>query len=164
MLKIIKTTLGNRGETTKIQLSGTIDETTNFEVLFGQVSQELHVVCRHVTRINSCGIRSWVRYFTKIRNVGTKVVLQECSPALVEIMSLFFNFAFGISVQSVSMPFECVRCKRNYVALLSQANLNTFATQGETLSTQCPHCRGQAKFNGGVELNYIRPILQSQNP
>jgi len=159
MLKAIWENIGNRGAWAEIYLVGEIDETTNFEALLGSVPGDIRINCKKITRINSRGIRSWVHFFTRLRNSGKRVVFHKVSPILVEMMHAFYDFHFGAVVTSVCVPYLCSNCRKEYIGVVSRENIETFAHSESSSHLSCPCCGGEASFNGGDRVNYLRPLL-----
>src|SRR3954471_5079082 len=107
MLKVTKTQNGN---VCSIVLDGVLDEQVDLVELFGPISGELTVNCRKVTRINSSGVRSWVKYFRGLAKSNQKFTLLECSPAIVELLNFTAGEIPKSSVISICLPFFCAAC------------------------------------------------------
>ncbi len=129
-------------------LSGVIDETTQFEHHFGTPKKTITLICKEVTRINSVGVKSWIRYFQSLK--GVTIIFQECSLAIVEQLNSFSNFASGGTIQSIYLPFLCQNCQHDFVALCEKATLE--ARQYRVPSSPCPHCQGRAVFDDTDEF------------
>src|SRR5262249_58920428 len=63
-----------------------------------------------IERINSCGVRDWVNWLTKVEKGGGRVVLVECSPAIVSQINLVNNFTGQGVVKSFFAPYFCPNC------------------------------------------------------
>jgi anti-anti-sigma regulatory factor len=99
-----------------VELNGTIEENVSFEQLIGPVTGALTVKCRGVTRINSVGVKTWIRYFQGLKAQGQSFKFTEVSYSLVEQLNTIANFSCGGEVESLLLPFSCIRCQTEFVA------------------------------------------------
>jgi hypothetical protein len=134
-----------KGNALVVRLSGSIEESVNFEQLIGLPPAELHVNCKDVPRINSVGVKSWIKYFQTVANKGTKLSFQECSTAIVEQINLISNFCCGGQVESIYVPFACTGCKSELVGPFKTEDLKKLNMQVPDL--KCPKCGGTAVFD-----------------
>src|SRR3954452_12657294 len=104
-------------------MAGTIDEYTNFEELIGPPASEFIVNCKEIPRINSVGVKAWIKYFQTCQASGTKLRFTECSTAIVEQVNLISNFTCGGVVESIFVPFSCTSCKTELVGLFKTEDL-----------------------------------------
>jgi hypothetical protein len=159
MLNIIKERVG---DTLSIRLTGSVvGECVNLETLVGTTPKYLRVNCKSVVRLNSNGVRAWVRYFDSLRERGVTVTFTECSPAVVENMSTFFNFSCGAHVESVYVPYHCGGCKRELIGLFSVAELKRSGLRIPGL--KCPSCGMSAEFDDLAD-EYFRFIQREMSP
>jgi len=128
-----------------VRLDGTIEETTNFDQLIGAPSDELHVYCRGVSRINSIGVKSWIKYFQTLASSGVSFKFFECSTAIVEQINLISNFTAGGSVESMYVPFACTNCKTELVGCFRCEDLRKL--QFKIPELKCSKCGGKAVFD-----------------
>lgn len=143
-----------------IHLTGVIDETVDFEKLLGAPSAaEMVVNCSGISRMNSVGVKAWVTYFEKAQRKGAKLVLQECSPIIVEQLNAIMNFACGGKIESVQLGFTCSSCSHAFTALAKIDVLKANGTEIE--DRKCPKCGGDASFDDFPE-EYFR-FLESRD-
>ena len=72
----------HRGDVSYVKLGGVIDEDNQLGDLVDQIPSGTAVIdLGEIERINSCGVRDWVNWLSKLENNGTRSVLVECSPA-----------------------------------------------------------------------------------
>jgi hypothetical protein len=115
MLKVIKE---KNGELLEIHLQGVLNEEFDFQKKIGTVlPRHIRVNCRDITRINSEGVKNWVRFFGWHRMNGTEITFVECSVSFVELLNYVGNFSCGGKIESIYLPFICGSCGREYVAL-----------------------------------------------
>lgn len=112
-----------QGSTLLVKLVGSMEEQVSLDTQIGPVDADLVVNCRGVTRINSVGVKMWMRYFQNLREQGRAFKFTECSPAIVEQLNLISNFACGGEVDSILLPFSCVKCKSDFVANMPTRDL-----------------------------------------
>jgi hypothetical protein len=143
MLNIIKERVG---DTLSIRLTGSlVGECVNLETLIGPTPAVLQVSCKSLVRLNSNGVRAWMRYFEGVRARGTKVVLIECSPAIVEKVNSFRNFTCGAEIVSIYVPYFCTGCKRELTGLFTVEELKRSRARMPELD--CPSCSKKAEFD-----------------
>lgn len=134
-----------KGTALLVRLSGSIEESVNFEQLIGAAPGELIVNTKEVPRINSIGVKSWIKYFQTLQGKGVKLRFIECSTAIVEQVNLISNFVCGGQVESVYVPFSCENCKTELVGLFKTEDLKKLQLQLPEL--KCAKCRGRAVFD-----------------
>lgn len=149
---MIKVTKEQNGNILTIHLSGAIEETVNLDDLIGGVSGELRVDCKEVTRINSVGVKGWIKYFQSLQAKQVAITFFQCSTAIVEQINLISNFTCGGKVESIYVPFACPSCKSELIALFRTSDLNPDALQLPEL--KCTKCAGKAVFDD-IEEEYF---------
>jgi anti-anti-sigma regulatory factor len=128
-----------------IRLSGSIEESANFEKLIGAAPSELVVHSKDVPRINSVGVKAWIRYFQAAQQKGTKLRFIECSTAIVEQINLISNFTCGGTVESIYVPFACEKCRTELIGLFKTEDLRKLAFNLPDL--KCSKCGGRTVFD-----------------
>src|SRR6185503_829319 len=85
-----------RDDVTYVKLGGVIDEDNELTDLIDRIPAGTVVIdLAEIERINSCGVRDWVNWLTKVEKGpggASRVVLVECSPAIVSQINLVNNF------------------------------------------------------------------------
>ena len=142
MLNVLKE---RNGEVLVVRLVGSIEESVNFESLIGPAVPEIQVNCREVPRINSIGVKAWIKYFSSLQQRGTKLRFVECSTAIVEQINLISNFTCGGTVESIYLPFSCGGCKGEFIASFKVEDLRRIAQNVPEMT--CPKCSGKAIFD-----------------
>lgn len=142
MVNVVKE---QKGTALVVRLSGSIEESVNFDTLIGPPPAELHINCKEVPRINSVGVKAWIKYFQAAASKGTKLVFLECSTAIVEQINLISNFTCGGTVESVYVPFSCTGCKSELVGLFKTDDLKKLSLNLPEL--KCSKCGGKAVFD-----------------
>ena len=142
MVNVIKE---QKGDALIIRLSGSIEEGVEFEKLIGPPAKEMHVFCKEVPRINSIGVKSWIKYFGGAQQAGAKIRFHECSTAIVEQINMISNFAPGNDVDSIYVPFSCQGCGAELVGLFKVADIKK--AQLKIPALKCAKCGGSAEFD-----------------
>lgn len=142
MVNVVKEQKGNLLE---VRLSGSIEESVNFDQLIGTPPAELRVNCKEVPRINSVGVKAWIKYFQAAQAKGTRLLFAECSTAIVEQINLISNFTCGGEVESIYVPFSCGNCKSELVGLFKTGDLRKLNLKIPDL--KCSKCGGVATFD-----------------
>ncbi len=94
--------------TNSVAISGEVDEYADFSTLVQAASQILYVNFARVTRLNSSGLRTWIQTITKNK---IQLVLQECSPVVVEQFAMIPDFiGKNGTVESFYARYQCVAC------------------------------------------------------
>ncbi len=128
-----------------VELSGTIEESVDFEHLIGPFSGELLVNCKKITRINSVGVKTWMRYFLGLRGKNIGVKFFDCSYAVIEQLNMVSNFACGGEVVSILLPFSCIKCQNEFVASCNTAELK--ANDLKIPAVKCEKTECAARFD-----------------
>jgi anti-anti-sigma regulatory factor len=134
-----------KGSAVLVRLSGSVEESVNFDQLIGPPPAELIVSCKEIPRINSVGVKAWIKYFQTAQAKGTKLTFIECSTAIVEQINLISNFNCGGTIESIYVPFACTSCKSELVGLFKTADLKRLNLKLPEL--KCSKCSGKAVFD-----------------
>ena len=117
-------TVQQRGEVSFVKLGGVIDEDNELNELVDKIPNGTAVIdLGEIERINSCGVRDWVNWLSKLENNGTRSVLVECSPAIVAQINLVNNFTGSGVVKSFYVPYFCPECDEEKVLLVEASDM-----------------------------------------
>src|SRR5262245_61574852 len=135
-----------RDEVTYVKLGGVIDEDNELTDLTDRIPAGTAVIdLAEIERINSCGVRDWVNWLTKIEKGGGRVGLVECSPAIVSQINLVNNFTGQGVVKSFYAPYYCPNCDREKVLLIEAAEMGPPPHRAPTC--RCDECDGVMDFD-----------------
>ncbi len=135
-----------RGDVLLLRMVGTIEENVDFNALVGPVSgQKIDLLLKGISRINSVGIKAWIKYFQGLAAKGIKLRFLECSTAIVEQINLISNFTCGGTVESIYVPFCCNSCSTELLGLFKTTDLKRINFQIPEL--KCSKCNGVASFD-----------------
>lgn len=142
---MVNVTKEQKGNVLVVRLSGSIEESVNFDQLLGAPPAEMEVNCKEIPRINSVGVKAWIKYFQSCQAKGTKLKFVECSTAIVEQINLISNFTCGGMVESIFVPFSCTSCKSELVGLYKSEDLKKIQLKVPDL--KCTKCGNKAVFD-----------------
>lgn len=133
-----------QGSATRVIVTGDLSEHADFAAVLGAASRELVFDLRGVRRINSCGVREWIRLMDALRAEGRVLALEHCSVAFVNQMNMIMNFSGNARVRSFYAPYLCGRCGHEYseLCLLAEG-----AAPDLPETSVCPSCGADAEFD-----------------
>lgn len=146
----IKTTFATERDaaTGALRLLGPIDEYAPLPQVF-EGGGELRLDCRGVTRINSMGVKAWIKCVRDAIGRGSRITIDGLSPPLAEQANLIANFLQGIQVTSALLPYRCTKCGADFGLEKTLAELRQEHRQPPT--APCPKCAGTSEFDDVVE-------------
>jgi len=148
-----------KGDLLVVSLKGGLDETVDLNLEIGNTTPpRIDFVMKEVVRINSQGIKVWLRYLQSLQGKVSTIRLLDCSAAVVEAMNSISNFASGAIVESVYVPFFCKDCRKEFLGLFRVGDIKKLALKIPDLN--CPSCQGGASFDD-VEKEYFYFITRS---
>jgi anti-anti-sigma regulatory factor len=128
-----------RGDMSYVKLGGVIDEDNELGELVEKIPTGTAVIdLGEIERINSCGVRDWVNWLTKLEGNGTRSVLVECSPAIVAQINLVNNFTGSGVVKSFYVPYFCPECDEEKVLLVEASDMGP--PPHEPPTCRCDEC------------------------
>jgi anti-anti-sigma regulatory factor/DNA-directed RNA polymerase subunit RPC12/RpoP len=142
MIQVEKTMSGS---VSVFKISGTIEENTNLDEALGTPQPQMEINCKGISRINSIGVKGWIKYFQNCQTKGSKLIFSECSTAIVEQINLISNFACGGKVESIYLPYSCAQCRNELAGLMKVEELKKLSMKLPALN--CNKCSGKAEFD-----------------
>src|SRR5215218_9000377 len=129
----------HRGDVSYVKLGGVIDEDNELGDLVERIPNGTAVIdLGEIERINSCGVRDWVNWLSKLETNGTRSVLVECSPAIVAQINLVNNFTGSGVVKSFYVPYFCPECDEEKVLLVEATDMGP--PPHEPPTCRCDEC------------------------
>src|SRR5690348_6180463 len=129
----------HRGDVSYVKLGGVIDEDNELGDLVDKIPTGTAVIdLGEIERINSCGVRDWVNWLSKLEYNGTRSVLVECSPAIVAQINLVNNFTGSGVVKSFYVPYFCPECDEEKVLLVETSDMGP--PPHEPPTCRCDEC------------------------
>ncbi len=142
---MVNVTKEQKGNVLFVRIVGSIEESVNFDQLIGTPTAEMNIVCKEIPRINSVGVKTWIKYFQQAQQKGSQLTFSECSTAIVEQINLISNFTCGGVVESIFVPFSCTTCKSELAGLFKTEDLKKLQLKIPEL--KCTKCGGKAVFD-----------------
>src|SRR5215470_17417507 len=135
-----------RDDVTYVKMGGVIDEDNELGDLTERIAAGTVVIdLGEIERINSCGVRDWVNWLTRVEKAGSRVVFVECSPAIVSQINLVNNFTGQGVVKSFFAPYFCPNCDREKVLLVEAAEMGPSPHRAPVC--RCDECDGVMEFD-----------------
>lgn len=128
----------------RVVLKGDLTEDADFSAVLGHPGRSLVIDLADVRRINSCGVREWVKLLQTLAAEGRKLVLERCSVAMVRQLNQISNFAGAGEIRSLFAPYLCESCGFADQRLLPAAEA-TVARLDEPVA--CPGCSAPMVFD-----------------
>ncbi len=130
---------GNRDT---IYFNGRINE--DAEVTLAELKDKVGSECafnlRDVAGINSLGVRAWIQFMRSFET-GRKIVLEECTPEIVNQINMIPNFKGTCDIQSVYASYACENCGTEKLHLFVAGDNMPKNPETETLArVPCPKC------------------------
>lgn len=126
-----------------IAFKGDIDERADFTTILALEVKALVIDLSEVRRINSIGVREWMRFVQALTTRNIEVVFEKCSVPIVQQLNMIAAFRGKGLVASVFAPYYCVKCDHNISHLVE---LNGDLVDLEAKMT-CPKCGGPLEFD-----------------
>jgi hypothetical protein len=140
-----------------ILLSGVIDEHADFMPLM-QEPAPLSIDFSGVERINSIGLRSWMRFMTKWADkpliyLNCPVVISDQLAIIPALRGIKLRAA---TVESAFIPYDCNKCQHqeDFKVLQKDAHPNP---KPDVLNPKCPACSAAMDLVNSDQLNIFEP-------
>lgn len=139
MSQKFQATVNHQNDVSYVKLAGVIDEDNELSDLVDRIPTGMAVIdLGEIERINSCGVRDWVNWLSRLESNRTKVVMVECSPAIVAQINLVNNFTGSGVVKSFFVPYFCPECDEEKVLLVEAADMGP--PPHEPPTCRCDEC------------------------
>lgn len=142
----------------RLTLLGTIDERADLTPLRNLAPASRVVLdLGGVTRINSVGVREWIRAMRAIPS-SIEVVWERVAPVMVSQIAMIANFHGHSAIRSFLAPYYCPECDSEHTFLLTP---NDHLADGKPVAPirECPEC-GEPLVFDDIEADYLGGILE----
>lgn len=131
-------------------LVGRIDEDANFDKLLEVEMPEYIFNFEKITLINSCGIREWINFLSKLPT-DAKIHYENCGQIIIEQMNMVHGFIKeGAIIESFYAPYFCEECDIEKKVLL-----NSNSIEGKKAPVvKCDQCQNEMEFDA-IEDQYF---------
>lgn len=145
-LSDVATTIQDTPDGTTIVVSGAISEQSQL-IVPERVGAKIRIDTSGVTRINSMGVASWIRYMGKLAELGVPLFIEPLSVCFVIQAGMISNFLGTAQVANFEAPYFCPECDQTLDQL--------YAIDAEVPeSIACPSCGSAMQFDDEIE-NYL---------
>ena len=122
-----------------LRLEGVVDENNPLRGLLAEERERPIVIhAGKVNRINSCGVRDWVRWISALEERKNSVFFVCAPAALVNQINLVRNFCGeGGALVSLLAPYFCESCSAEHVEPVDTAKIPENLTPPAVLCTSC---------------------------
>lgn len=142
-----------------LKISGLIDETSSFDDLLKNLPPEVWIDFQDVTRINSCGVREWIK---AILNTESKIHLINCSSIVASQFFMIPEFLGpnGV-VDSFETPFICENCDHEIQKILELKDIKS-ESELTDLEETCPKCGETMELDQDpdIYIEFLQRMLQ----
>jgi len=139
MSQKFQASINHQNDVSYVKLAGVIDEDNELQDLVDRIPTGTAVIdLGEVERINSCGVRDWVNWLSRLESNKTRVVMVECSPAIVAQINLVNNFTGSGVVKSFFVPYFCPECDEEKVLLVEASDMGP--PPHEPPTCRCDEC------------------------
>ena len=145
--------LMERGNLVLVRLDGAITEDNRLQERMTLVQgRKVLINLAKVERINSCGVRDWVRWLQRLESQGNSIHLVACSPAVVAQLNMVRNFCGARGhVVSFLAPYYCETCDREHRETYLSTNIGS---SNEAPPALCVTCGEPMQFDD-LEASYF---------
>lgn len=117
----------------QVSYTGPIDTEAEVHLsqLYPKLGNQVVFNFKHVSSVNSCGVRSWINFMRDLQKSQRTVVFEECTSEIVMQMNMIPSFKGNASIRSVFGAYVCDTCGHEEDMLFeSGKNLPTEPDQG----------------------------------
>ncbi|MBI1947885.1 MAG: hypothetical protein HYS27_19500 [Deltaproteobacteria bacterium] len=141
-------TVSDEGEGRLVTVRGAITEATDFTAALSAGPKRVTVELSGVDRVNSFGVRGWIRFVKALSDAGVACTLDGVSVAMVRQMNMIPQARGGAAVRTIYAPYYCEQCDDERALTLAAG-----ATSAPEQAT-CPSCGGVMEFDD-VQATYF---------
>lgn len=146
-----------RPDETVLHLVGTVDEHADLSLLSRVEATSLVLDLAGVDRINSVGVREWIRAMKAIPDT-VRVTWVRVSPAMVSQLSMIANFHGRARIRSFYAPYFCEACGWEGQILMDPAT-DLQRDRPTAPEHTCPECGAKAALDD-LEEDYFGAVMQ----
>lgn len=124
-----------------VALRGAITEATDFARALEPGPRLVTIDLSSVDRVNSFGVREWIRFLKTLVDAGARVVLDRVSVPMVRQMNMIPQVRGGAEVRSVFAPYYCPACDDEQRIPLAAGS------RSAPEHAPCPACSAEMEFD-----------------
>ena len=128
----------------KVTLSGSLDEKANLAPLFDQLKGKVVFCLGEIDRVNSLGIRNWIRLIEEYSKKNEVEISRIPYPLVVQC-NVILNLFGRAKISSCMAPYYCATCDKDVTFEVKSVDLKN---QNEFIpNCNCPICNEHLVFN-----------------
>jgi anti-anti-sigma regulatory factor len=149
---------------TYVILAGVIDEDNDLTEVTPRVRMpSVAINTAAVERINSCGVRDWVKWLDELRQRGAQnIYLVECSPVIMSQVNLVHNFVGSGAIVDFYGPYYCTQCDTNSMLIINVDEARQ-SLPFKAPACRCNRCDLPLEFDD-IESSYFAFLATVQRP
>ncbi|MCB9228445.1 MAG: hypothetical protein H6618_02450 [Deltaproteobacteria bacterium] len=124
-----------------VYFNGEINE--DAEVSLAELPKHLESTCvfnmKHVTSINSCGVRAWINFLREAEK-SRNITFEECPPEIVSQINMIPNFRGKSHIRSVFASYVCENCDSQHLQLFTEGENLPTSPDEEVPEITCQKC------------------------
>jgi len=142
-----------RAEVTLVEFRGEVDESADFTELQEKLEGTVVFDLGKIKRLNSFGVRAWVNFVTRLRNVK-QISYIRCSSAVMTQLNMVPKFRAEAKVESFYAPYICDPCNISSEKLLTVATDFAPGLKDVAPNFRCTHCGEDMDFDAVPEIYF----------
>ena len=129
-----------------LDFEGEIDEDAVFPDIDHQL-KKINLKLGHVSQINSCGIREWIKW-TKSFSSQAHLVLEDCPKVIIDQINTVDGFLpKGTRIHSFKVPYFCEACDRLMMPIFQVKDVVKDSELMLPSATACHTCKKEAEMD-----------------
>ncbi len=138
----------DRGDERLVAVRGAITEATDFSAALAPGPRRVVVDLSGVERVNSFGVREWIRFLKGLKDVGVGCALDGVSVPMVRQMNMIPQARGGAEVRAIFAPYYCHACDDERTVRLAAG------ARSAPEHAPCPTCAAQMEFDDVPEAYF----------
>jgi anti-anti-sigma regulatory factor len=135
-----------------VRVRGAITEATDFSAALAACPPRATIDLAAVDRVNSYGVREWIRFLKTLVQAGVDVTLNDVSVPMVRQMNMIPQVRAGAVVAAIQAPYYCPACDDERAVRLDAQ------TRSAPTTAPCPTCGATMDFDD-VEDGYFAFVV-----
>lgn len=138
----------DRGDERLVAVCGAITEAADFSAALAPGPRRVVVDLSGVDRVNSFGVREWIRFLKALKDVGVGYALDGVSVPMVRQMNMIPQARGGAEVRAIFAPYYCPACDDERALRLAAG------ARSAPAHASCPTCGAQMEFDDVPEAYF----------
>jgi len=136
---------------TKLLIAGVIDEHADLDIFQELKSASVRIDLQQIRRINSFGVRAWMRAISTISE-DIELIFERCPPPVVDQCNMVSGFLGHGVIETFYAPMICELCDEQMDKIFDAQECRSLG--GNLPETKCPSC-GEDMEIDDLEEQYL---------